>query len=367
MKPIAINGRFLSQPLTGVQRFARELVLALDDLLTCKEISSAQGAVELLAPPGTLNPLPLHSIQFRAAGHFQGHIWEQLELPRLCRNKLLFTPGGGAPFFHPNHLFTVADAGPFSTPRSYTRVYGLWHRSLLRRAARIPGLRFLTVSEFSRQELSDHLAIAPSRITVIPEGHEHALAIPADPVVLTRLGLNRTPYIFAVGSANPNKNFRGLIHAFQRLRAQLPREHAERLRLVLTGRADSRIFSHASISGEAICHTGYIGDGELRALYENATCFVMPSFYEGFGLPLLEAMAHGCAVACSISASLPKVGGDAVLYFDPHSPQEMADAIGSLLLNPALREKLASRGLERARQFRWRDAARQMWEALPSG
>lgn len=363
MKPIAINGRALSQPLTGVQRYAREVILALDALLSSGELD-AQEPVELLAPPGTHNPPILRAIRLRIAGRTSGQIWEQLELPTLTRGKLLFTPAGGAPLLHRDHVFTVPDTSVFSTPDAYTRLYGLWYRWHHRRAARMSSLRFLTVSEFSKSELTHRLKIDAARITVIPEGHEHVLSFASDPGALARLGLHRKSYILGVGSANPNKNFRSLVKAFQLLRAGASR--AEDLRLVISGRADTRIYSGDTASDMGIVHTGYISDAELRALYENAACFVFPSLYEGFGLPLLEAMALGCAAACSTSASLPEVGGDAVLYFDPHSPQEMADAIASLLTDSHLREGLAARGRERSRQFRWSDAARLTWAALQS-
>lgn len=365
MKPIAINGRFLSQPLTGVQRYARELVVALDALLSSGELDPQQ-PVELLAPRGIRDAPTLTAIRLRVVGRARGQLWEQFELPTFTRGKLLFTPGGGAPLLHRNHVFTVPDASVFSTPDAYTHLYGLWYRWHHRRAAGMSSLRFLTVSEFSKSELIHRLKIDPARINVIPEGHEHVLAIASDPCTLDKLGLRRTPYVLAVGSANPNKNFRALIKAFQLLRAQLPQALAESLRLVISGRADTRIFSGEASSGAGILHTGYISDAELRALYENATCFVFPSLYEGFGLPLLEAMTLGCATACSTSASLPEVGGDAVLYFDPHSPQEMADAIASLLNDAHLRESLAGRGQQRSRQFRWSDAARLTWAALQS-
>ena len=366
MKPIAINGRFLSQPLTGVQRYARELIVALDALLSSGDLDSPQQPVELLAPRGIQNVAALNAIRLRVVGHARGQLWEQLELPTFTRGKLLFTPGGGAPLLHRDHVFTIPDASVFSTPDAYTRLYGLWYRWHHRRAAGMDSLRILTVSEFSKRELSHRLRIDPARINVIPEGHEHVLAVASDPCALDKLGLRRTPYVLAVGSANPNKNFRSLIKAFQLLRAQLPRGRVDSLRLVISGRADTRIFSGDAFSGTGILHTGYISDAELRALYENATCFVFPSLYEGFGLPLLEAMALGCATACSTSASLPEVGGDAVLYFDPHSPQEMADAIASILNDAHLRESLAARGRERSRQFRWSDAARLTWAALQS-
>jgi glycosyltransferase involved in cell wall biosynthesis len=109
---------------------------------------------------------------------------------------------------------------------------------------------------------------------------------------------------------------------------------------------------------------GYVSDGELRALYEHAACFVYPSLYEGFGLPPLEAMACGCPVLASDAAAIPEVCGDAALYCDARSPGDLAARLGALMREPALRRTLAERGRARAAQFSWRRAAAANWDAL---
>jgi glycosyltransferase involved in cell wall biosynthesis len=110
--------------------------------------------------------------------------------------------------------------------------------------------------------------------------------------------------------------------------------------------------------------TGYVSDTELRALYENAACFVYPSFYEGFGLPPLEAMTCGCPVVVSRAASLPEVCGDAAVYCDPGDPADIARGIDQVLANSAVQEDLRRRSLERARSFSWKRAARAMLQQI---
>ena len=363
MKPIAINGRFLTQPVTGVQRHARELVLRLDAMLASGELQRPEQPVELLVPPTVRERPQLQYIQPRRGGRFGGHLWEQLSLHAGCRGKVLFTPCGGAPLLHRDHVFVVPDAAVFSTPDAYTRAYRSWYRWHNRRAGKIPGLRLITVSEFSRNELARHLKLDPASIAVIPLGHEHLLNAEPRPEVLQKLQLSPGEYVLAVGSANPNKNFKGLLQAFSVLRQQLP-EKTKRTRLVIAGSIGDRIFSEAVGQQENVVQTGYVSDGELRTLYENAACFVFPSFYEGFGLPLLEAMALGCPAVSSNAASLPALGEGAALFFDPHSPEQMANAIAQVLTDPVFRTELSEQGKLRAIQFRWRETARQTWDIL---
>jgi glycosyltransferase involved in cell wall biosynthesis len=363
MKPIAINGRFLTQPVTGVQRHARELILKLDAMLASGELQRPPEPVELLVPPSVRERPRLQYIQTHRGGRFSGHLWEQLSLHSGCRGKVLFTPCGGAPLLHRDHVFIVPDAAVFATAGAYTRAYSSWYRWHHRRASKIPGLRLITVSEFSRDELARHLHLDPASIAVIPLGHEHLLRVESQPEILGKLQLRPGEYLLAVGSANPNKNFKGLLQAFSILRRQLP-EKTKRLQLVIAGSLGERVFAEAAGQQENVVQTGYVSDGELRALYENAACFVFPSFYEGFGLPLLEAMALGCPAVSSNAASLPALGKGAALFFDPHSPEQMANAIAQVLTDSAFRSELSEQGKLRALQFRWRETARQTWEIL---
>ena len=364
MRPIVINGRYLSQVVTGVQRYSIEVVRAMDWMLASGELQAMPEPVEILTPPGTPEIHQFRAMRVRAVGWGSGQVWEQTALPCFCRGKLLFTPGGGAPLLHRHGVYTIHDAGVFATPNAYSPRYGAWYRWHHRRAVRNPSLRLLTVSEFSKRELVRWLGVDAARIQVTPLGHEHALEAAADPAVLERLGLEPQTYILGVGSTNMNKNFHSLLTAFRQLRRLLPKEHAATCHLVVAGGANTRIFKETAVPQPGVIHTGYLHERELRALYENAACFVFPSSYEGFGLPPLEAMTLGCAVACSNSASLPEVCGEAAIFFDSNHSEEMADAMVSLLLDPALRKQMVARGDTQRQQFRWHDTARATWSAL---
>ncbi|AFL90568.1 glycosyltransferase [Terriglobus roseus DSM 18391] len=359
---IAINGRFLTQAITGVQRYALEVVRALDKLLADGLIPTPTEPVQILAPPGTHIAEPFQTLQLRHVGHGNGQLWEQLSLPLYCRNAVLFTPAGGSPLLHRRHVFTLPDAGVFATPQAYTAAYRAWYSTHHRLAVTNPDLQLLTVSQFSRRELARTLHLDPAKIAVTLEGHEHALAPTADPTILGRLGLHPGGFLLGVGSANPNKNFQALLAAFGILRDTMPPDTAPTL--VVVGGGDARIFGADAHALEGVVRAGYLTDGELRALYEAAAAFLFPSTYEGFGLPPLEAMALGCPVICSNAASLPEVVGNAALMVDPHDAPAIAAAMRTLLTDAAARHDLIGRGRAQAARFTWEATAIATWNLL---
>jgi glycosyltransferase involved in cell wall biosynthesis len=164
--------------------------------------------------------------------------------------------------------------------------------------------------------------------------------------------------LLAVGSVAPHKNLGALARALARLPPGL-------FQVVVAGAADARLFADARLpSCEGLRWLGRVTDGELRALYANATALVFPSSYEGFGLPPLEAMALGCPVVCSRAASLPEVCGDAALYFDPQDDRALADAMVRVTHHESVREGLVHRGRQRLELYSWRKAAEAYWSAM---
>jgi glycosyltransferase involved in cell wall biosynthesis len=196
------------------------------------------------------------------------------------------------------------------------------------------------------------------RIAVIPGSGEHILDLPRDEGVIRRLGLRPRRYMLAVNSHSVHKNVAG----FARAATLLDRADYD---VVLAGGVNTRVFRGGwNLPESRLRMTGYVSDSELRSLYESAACFVYPSFYEGFGLPPLEAMACGCPVVVSRAASLPEVCGDAAVYCDPRDPVDIARAIDQVLADAAVQEDLRRRSLARARSFSWRRAARTMLELM---
>jgi glycosyltransferase involved in cell wall biosynthesis len=291
----------------------------------------------------------LRHIPTLQVGRLKGQAWEQFELPFYSRHAVLVNLCNTAPLGR-RGIVMLHDASVFVVPEAYSKPFLTWYRTLIPLLGR-RALRVATVSRFSQGELARHAGIPAERIDVIPLGAEHILRAPGDESILARIGVERGRFILAVGSRSPHKNVGAVSAALARLGSQgLP--------LVQAGGANSRIFARSAALNGAI-HVGYVSDPELRALYENAACFVFPSLYEGFGIPALEALACGCPAAVARSGSLPEVCGDAVLYFDPHDPDDIARTI-RLALESRQADELRARGRERAARFTWEQASRAL-------
>lgn len=351
---LAINGRFLSQRTTGVQRHARELVRALDRKLA---LDSSPLEVSLLAPPDATLDLSLQRISVRRVGSLRGQLWEQLELPWHARGRLLLNLANTGPAMGSRQIVTIHDASVFAVPEAYSPAFRRYYRLLLPHLARRAEV-VLTDTEFSRGELVRWMRVAAEKIRVVPCGHEHILATPADRGVLSRHGLGDRRYVLTVGSLARHKNLLTVLAAFQ----LLGRHDWD---YVLAGPLNPRIFG-PTVEGapDRVVRVGYVTEAELRALYEGAACFVYASRYEGFGLPPVEAMACGCPVVVSRSASLPEVCGDAALYADADDPQQLAASIRRVMCEDGLSDWLRQRGRERARLWSWAITADKTLAAL---
>lgn len=351
IRSITVNGRFLSQSITGVQRYAFELLTSLDRLLRTGAIE--QVPVTVLVPPDARALPDWSSIRIRQVGRFTGQLWEQLDLPIHARGSLLFTPCGGAPLTHRHHVITIHDAGPFKTPAAYTAGYRNYYK-LLQKILSFTAAHVITVSEFSRQELITCLRIPPEKITFSWLSGQHILRCQTDSNILKKHNLQTGLYCLAVGSRNPNKNLRGIIAASTHLPPNSPE-------LVIAGGTNHSIFKDSHLGCTGVRNLGFVNDNELRTLYENAGCFVFPSFYEGFGLPPLEALTLGCPVVVARAASLPEIFADTAIYCDPHAPQDIARQIAAAFGGKHPDRKSM---VDYASQFTWERCATETWSIL---
>ena len=222
--------------------------------------------------------------------------------------------------------------------------------------------RIITVSEFSRDAILRAYPVSPDKVRVIPNAASPEFRVVARGraahAIRDHFGVE-APFIFSVGDLQPRKNHIGLINAFARLLAEHPNLPHH---LILAGQNTwftPRVMAAAHASGVAsrIHFTGFVSDSDLIQLYNACDCFVFPSFYEGFGLPILEAMACGCAVACSNTSAMPEVAEGAGLLFDPRNPASIARSMADVLLDAELRKRMEARGLHRATHFNWRKSA----------
>ncbi len=226
--------------------------------------------------------------------------------------------------------------------------------------------RVITVSNSARQDILDHYDIPADRVVVTHEAAAPQYRVLADSELLegvkARYQIHKD-FLLAVGNLQPRKNLHRLVQAY----GQLPDSVRGRYLLVIAGQAlwqHSAVFEVVSERGlqSDVLFTGYVPDEDLVALYNAASLFLYPSLYEGFGLPVLEAMACGTPVVTSSVSSLPEVAGDAALLVDPQDVSQLASAIEAILSNPDLARRLSERGLRRASLFSWERTALETLE-----
>ncbi len=257
----------------------------------------------------------------------------------------------------------VWDLAPFHRELHSTRG-SVFERVTLPLAARRCA-SLIAISAATRDELlARHPGVAARTVVAHPAAGRQFTAAQqsGDELALRRQGVTR-PYVLATGTLEPRKNLPRLIEAF----TSLP-EHVRAARqLVLAGAPGwetDETFAHVARHASMVKTLGYVPEEDLPALYRSADVFCYPSLYEGFGIPVLEAMQCGTAVLTSGRSSMPEVAGDAARYVEPEDSGDIARALSELLADPALRQQLAERGLERARQFTWQKTARTVLDVL---
>ena len=333
---VTVNGRYAAKRLTGVQRYAVEIVRRLGD--RCRVVGTD------------------------VRDGVRGHRWEQASLPLRCRGTLLWSPCNTGPLAVRRQVVTIHDATYADTPECFSKPFAAWYGYLLPRLARRVR-RVMTVSEFSRGRLADLTGLDPAAIDVIPNGVDPRFAPPsAAAVAAVRRQYDLPgPYVLSLGSIEPRKNLATLLRAWPSVAARRPE-----LTLAVAGGGNA-IYGSVGIDPATLPRVkllGYVDDAALPALYGSCEAFVFPSVYEGFGLPPLEAMACGAAVVCSDATALPDVVGDAAVLVNPKDAGGMADAIVRVTDDPALRATLAGRGRARAATFNWDDSAELVWQSL---
>jgi glycosyltransferase involved in cell wall biosynthesis len=309
-------------------------------------------------------------VKFRNPGRVPYPLWEQAMLPvwiRQDRLDLLHCPVNTAPVAMPKGvrlIVTIHDV-MFLLPDSLleaSRVLrqrlGNFYRKTVALLTAGRAERVITVSEFSKREIAEHLGIPSNRIRVVHEGVDAEFDSMVERATLTReLGcddLFDSPFVFVLGSGDPRKNTLGVIRAYASIYRDLP----EKEKLVIAGLRDwrsSRAYKLAREMGieTKVRFASYVSEATLVWLYRNARCFVYPSKYEGFGFPVLEAMACGTPVITSNCTSIPEIAGDAAILVDPRSSESISGALVRLLQDEVLRSELIRKGRERVLNFGW--------------
>lgn len=334
-----VNGRFLGQRQTGVQRYAFEITNRL------------KGKVALIPPPA------------RASG-VAGHLWEQFTLPGLVGDNRLWSPCNTGPLSIRDQILTLHDCAFLDTPESFSRPFRLYYQWLIPRLVR-KVKHITTVSVFSAERIWHHFKIPSSRISVIPCGSSSKFTPRADEEIRalkTRLGISGK-YLLSLGSVEPRKNLGALLAAWK----AIPSGKKSGARLVLVGEQNARVFSQVNReASNDVLWTGFLPDEDLPSLYSGAEAFLFPSLYEGFGLPVLEAMSCGTPVFASNRGAIPEVGGSAISYFNPSSEAEIRIVLGQILEGGLNRQEMIKQGISQASRFDWEASAASIFSLLSS-
>jgi len=353
----AIDAHAIGQRLTGNEVYVRSLLSAFAD------VDKRSDFITYIARPEAEQRIPQRfEVRHVSSNPFARLGWQLRRSLRKERPALLHVQYT-APLFCPvPTVVSVHDVSFLEHPEYFT-----WKRReqlkvtvarSVKRAARV-----VTGSEFSRESIARAYGLDPSKIAVVPDA-ANPMFRPSNRegsrnTVRKSLGISG-PFVLSVGDLQPRKNHIGLIHAFSELIHSHPQiTH----KLVLAGKDTwfgSRVREAARQSGAAdrIVFTGFVTDEDLLHLYNACDSFVFPSFYEGFGIPVLEAMACGRAVIAANTSAIPEVADGAGLLFDPHRTDEIVRAMRDVLIDSELRARMERLGLQRAATFNWRKTAR---------
>jgi glycosyltransferase involved in cell wall biosynthesis len=338
---LAVNTRVVAFQTGGQQRVAAEIKKRL-------------GVIEEIKPSKPL-------------GGVQGHIWEQTVLPYKAQGRWLWSPSATGPIGYARQVVTVHDIAFLDLPQYFSAPFRLLYSALvpalMRRVAKV-----VTVSEFSRQRIIERLSLEPEKIVVIENGvSEHFR--PQSPAAIERAKAElELPdrYFLLQATSDKRKNLAGALEAWRMALPALPDD----LWLVVSGsRGRAHVFGDPA-RVEAPRRTrflGYVAEERLAPLIAGAEAFLFPSLYEGFGMPILEAMACGTPVLTSDATATKEVAGDSALLIDPHDSASIARGVVLLATGAALRVRLRASGLCHAARFGWDDIAvryRALFESL---
>jgi glycosyltransferase involved in cell wall biosynthesis len=356
---VGLNLVFLVPGETGgMEVYARELIPALVDEAGAGWRFTAFVSREAAAAGGPWAEIPSVTVPVRSANRAQWVRGEQLLLPRLAAREgvelvhslATTAPGGG----RVKRVTTIHDLHYRTVPEAHFGMRALGMRALVPLAAR-RSHRIIAISEATMADVVGHLHVAPDRIDVVHQGLGRRAGVAPRPVA--GLDLGGRPLLLTAAAKRPHKNLARLLDALALIAP------AERPVLVLPGYPtpyEAELRRHATALGldADVRFLGWMDDAEMEWLYATADAFVFPSLTEGFGLPVLEAMARSVPVACSDRAPMTEIAGEAALRFDPTSPRAIADAIEALLRDEELRRRLRDAGPARAAAFTWASTAR---------
>jgi glycosyltransferase involved in cell wall biosynthesis len=306
-------------------------------------------------------PSAVQSSEYPRSSAINRLAWNQLMYPVVARNMdILLNPSTHGHLWYGNQVLTIHDllSLRFNDVSGHQRLY---FKNILPRMIR-QSAAIITVSECTKQEVIKYFGTNAEKIRVVNNGFDGTRFSPSREDhhrIEARYGISN--YILAVGPTYPHKNFERLLQAYTRFSS----EERKRYPLLIAGGRPAyvahlrKLSTHAGLA-ENVHFTGYIPQELMPALYQEARLLVFPSLYEGFGIPLLEAMASGCPIVCSDTSSMPEVCGDAAFYVDALQPASIYAGMKAVLENPSLHLALKQNGIFRAKYFSWERAASEV-------
>ena len=357
---IGIDGRTLLNPLTGIGRYTYEVSKALLGITGVQESLYAPAAIDMKLQQG----LEHAEIKVgRSRNRLAKMVWSQTQLPRWANEDsidLFWGPTHRLPRFL-NHsiprVLTIHDLVWKEVPHTMRPLSLVVEKWLMPEAIHLADL-VMADSQSTAEGISHYFPQAAHKVRIVHLGASKLLTAGADPS-LDAFGITK-PYFLFVGTIEPRKNIERLLQAF----AALPSFYRDQFLLVIAGgkgwgRLDLEYLINQNQLRDCVFSLGFIDDEKLACLYSNARFLAMPSLYEGFGLPLLEAMNHGVPILTSQSGSMPEVAGNAAILVDPLSVTSISRALERLLSDDALIALLKKHALTRAKDFSWKKCAEQ--------
>ncbi|HLR24628.1 MAG TPA: glycosyltransferase family 1 protein [Fodinibius sp.] len=341
--PLAINGHFLPQTVAGVQRYAYEII---------RQFEQQGHSFRYVKPPGSLQSDTLRQL------------WMQGVMPfKMKGDELLWSPTNIGPVAKKNHVITLHDISDQLYPEWFDRKYVQWRSFILPPLLkRVKGI--ITVSEYSKQTILEQFPFTKGKVKVIYNGVEtdHFYSRDRQEIAALRRKFDlHKPFVITVGSLDPRKNLNGLLEAWN----QLPEMMRKETDLVVAGGGMKTFaFEIKEKIDNSVRFLGYVPDADLPGLYTAAEAFIYPSLFEGFGLPVLEAMACRTPVITSNSSSLQELADGYALTVDPHNSTAIAQALQRMLDSRKLRNELVEKAYSYARGFKWSVSAKKTYDYL---
>lgn len=350
MKKYAINGRFIVRKQTGQERFAQELVRELDKI-------SSKGEFVLIVPQYAEKIPNYQNIEVIKFGNIRSHLWEQTNFLYYIKRHGFISVNltTTCPLFSPDivclHDACIFEISDLLTQNLYGKLSTFWHKVIFKVAAK-KAKKILTVSNYSKNKLTHYLHIPSNKIVVVYNAWQHFNRIVEDNRIFSKIPtcIKRKEYFLALSSLTPQKNF---------LWIKEVAKNNPKKQFVICGSAEGFTkLGERELKADNLYFTGYLTDGEIKALMSNCKAFIHPAIYEGFGIPPLEAMSCGAELIISTATCLPEIYGKAAHYIDPYNYSVNLDELLSHKIDPA--QKILEK-------YNWNREAQKLYSLLKSG